>query len=65
MLFGVKQQELDNQLPNLVIVFEAFKRSHNLKAWLRFALQRHQSSREAREIFLATYCIRSVVALWS
>ena len=25
---------------NLVIVFETFKCSHNLKAWLRFALRR-------------------------
>ena len=32
--FGVKQQELGEQLPNLVIVFEAFKRSHNLVALL-------------------------------
>ena len=39
-IFGVKQQELDNQLPNLVIVFEAFKHSHNLKAWLCFTPQR-------------------------
>ena len=30
-------------------MFEAFKRSQNLKAWLRFAPQRLQSSREARE----------------
>ena len=49
--FGVKQQELDNQLPNLVNVFEAFKCSHNLKAWLCFPLQRQQSSCEAQEIF--------------
>ena len=33
---------------NLVIVFETFKRSHNLKAWLRFAPWR-------RKIFLASY----------
>ena len=46
--FGVKQPELDDELPNLV---EAFKRSHNLKAWLRFALQRQQSGRKAREKF--------------
>ena len=54
---------------NLVIVFEAFKRSQNLKAWLRFAPapQRLQSSREAREKkrILAGYCTRSVVSLWS
>ena len=45
---------------NLVIVFEPFKRSHNLKAWLNFALMH-------RKIFLASYCmyIRLVVALWS
>ena len=58
-VLGVKQQELDDQLSNLVIVFEAFKHSHNLKAWLRFAPQRHGKK------FLASYCIRSVIALWS
>ena len=31
-VLGVKQQELDDQLPNLVIVFEALLCSHNLKA---------------------------------
>ena len=58
--FGVKQQELDDQLPNLVIVFEAFKHSHNLKVWLCFALQRQQSSHEAWENFfeLATIFIQ-------
>ena len=33
-------------------MFETFKHSHNLKAWLRFA-------REARENFLASYCMYS------
>ena len=40
--FGVKQEQMDDQLPNLVIVFEAFNRLHNLKVWLRFAPQRQQ-----------------------
>ena len=39
-------------------VWSQIKRSHNLKAWLRFALRRGK-------IFLASYCICSVVALWS
>ena len=43
---------------NLVIVFETFKRSHNLKAWLRFA------PRE-KKFQLATARIRSGVALWN
>ena len=34
---------------NLVIVFETFKRSHNLKAWLRFAPRRGRRSS-------ASYC---------
>ena len=37
---------------NLVIVFETFKRSHNLKAWLRFATRRGK-------FFLASYCVYS------
>ena len=37
---------------NLVIVFETFKRSHNLKAWLRFAPRRGKT-------FLASYCMYS------
>ena len=44
-----------NCTANLVIVFETFKHSHNLKAWLRFA-------REAQEkIFFAacSYCMYS------
>ena len=45
---------------NLVIVFETFKRSHNLKTWLRFAPRRGKFC-----FWLATACIRSVVALWS
>ena len=36
-ILGVKQQELHNILPNLVIVFEAFKHLQNLKMWLHFA----------------------------
>ena len=52
-LLGMKQQELDDQLPNLVIVFETFKRSHNLKAWLRFT-PRHG------KILLASYCMYSL-----
>ena len=47
--FGAKQQELNDQLPNLVIVFE---RSHNLKAWLRFAPRRGKK-------FSASYCTYS------
>ena len=41
--------ELDNLpvLPNPVIVFEAFKRSQNLKAQLSFAPERPPRSREA------------------
>ena len=54
-------------LLNLVIVFEAIKRSQKLKTSLRLSLQRLQSSREARERrkFLASCCNRSVVALWN
>ena len=37
---------------NLVIVFETFKRSHNLKTWLRFVPRRGK-------IFLASYCMYS------
>ena len=37
---------------NLVIVFETFKRSHNLKAWLRFAPRRGKT-------FLASYYMYS------
>ena len=37
---------------NLVIVFETFKRSHNLKAWLHFAL-RHGKN------LSASYCTYS------
>ena len=37
---------------NLVIVFEIFKRSHNLKAWLRFAPR-------GGNFFLASYCMYS------
>ena len=37
---------------NVVIVFETFKRSHNLKVWLRFALRRGK-------FFLASYCMYS------
>ena len=45
--FGMKQQELDDQLTaNVVIVFETY----NLKAWLRFAPRRGK-------IFLASYCM--------
>ena len=45
-------QELDDDLlPNLVIVFEAFKPSQSLKAWLCFALQRLQSSGGKKEKF--------------
>ena len=44
---------------NLVIVFETFKRLHNLKAWLRFAQWR------GKNLKLVTARIRSVVALWS
>ena len=39
--FWGEQHELDDLLPNLVIVFE---RSKNLKAWLRFAPQRLQAA---------------------
>ena len=41
------KQELDDLLPALVIVFEAFKRSQNLKTWLHLPPQRLQSSLEA------------------
>ena len=34
------------------VVFETFKHSHNLKAWLRFTLRR-------RKIFVASYCMYS------
>ena len=44
---------------NLDIVFETFKRSHNLKTCLRFA------PRRGKIFQLATARIRSVVALWS
>ena len=37
---------------NLVIVFETFKRSHNLKVWLCFASRGGKS-------FLASYCMYS------
>ena len=37
---------------NLVTVFETFKRSHNLKAWVRFAPRRGK-------IFVASYCMYS------
>ena len=62
-VLGVNQQELDDQLPNLVIVFEAFKRSHNLKAWLCFTPLRQQSSHEAWEKFfyLATVFVQSLL----
>ena len=58
MSFWGETARLGRPTANLVIVFE---RSHNLKAWLRFAPRRVK-------IFLAslaTACIRSVVALWS
>ena len=45
---GVKQQELDDQLPNLVIVLEAFKTLAQFKA---VTLQMQQSSRDAQEKF--------------
>ena len=65
--FGVKQQELDDQLSNLVILFEAFKHLHNLKVWLRFAPQRLQSSHQVWESkkILTSYCTDSVVAMQS
>ena len=66
--FGVKLQELNDLLPNLVIVIEAFKRSLNLKTWLRFTPQRRQNSRKAQKTkkkILASYCTCSVVALCS
>ena len=49
--FGVKQQELDDLLPILVIVFEleAFKCSQNLKTWLCFAPQRLQRGSEKKK----------------
>ena len=37
VLFWGEMQELDDLMPNPVIVFEAFKRSQTLKAWVRFA----------------------------
>ena len=43
---------------NLVIAFETFKRLHNLKAWLPLTSM-------CRKNFLTSYCIHSVVALWS
>ena len=61
--FGVKQQELDDQLPNLVIVFEALARFKGM-APLRSAEAAKQPW-GAGKLFLASYCIRSVVALWS
>ena len=54
---AVSAQELDDLLTNLVIVFEVFKRSQNLKAWLRFALQKLQIRREVREKNLGSWCI--------
>ena len=59
-VLGVKQQELDDQLPNLLIVFGA-----------KFTLPQFkgvaQLPSEAQEkiFFLASYCIHSVIALWS
>ena len=66
IIYGSYATELDDLLPNLVIVFEAFKRSQNLKAWLRFAPQRLQSSREARKkkennFYLATVLVQSLL----
>ena len=54
--FGVKQQEMDDQLRNLVIVFEVKLNARTMvplcsEAW--------------EKIFLAGYCIRLIVALWS
>ena len=50
--FWVETARVGRPTANLVIVFETFKRSHNLKAWLRFAL-RHG------KILLANYCMYS------
>ena len=60
VLFRGERARVGQTVANLVIVFEAFKRSHNLKAWLHFAPKRGK-------FFLASYtaCICSVVALWS
>ena len=50
--FGGETARVERLTANLVIVFETFKRSHNLKAWLRFAPRRGKT-------FLATYCMYS------
>ena len=56
--FWGETARVERPTANLVIVFETFKRSHDLKAWLRFAPRRGKN-------FLASYCMYSVVALWS
>ena len=56
---------MDDLLPNLVIVFEAFKYLQNLKAEfksvapLRFAEAAKQREKNS------SYCIHPVIALWS
>ena len=50
MPFGGEIARVGRPTANLVIVFETFKRSHNLKAWLRFAPRRGK-------IILASYCM--------
>ena len=69
MLFWGKIARVRWPTANLVIVFEVFKHLQNLKVWLHFAPERLQSSREVwrkkKKEILASYCTRSVVALWS
>ena len=70
-VLGSNSKSWTTLLPNLVIGFEAFKHSQNLKMWLRFAPQRLQSSparrgkKKKENLKLASYCTRLVGALWS
>ena len=60
VLFWGETARVGQPTANLVIVFETFKRSHNLKAWLHFTPEAREKNFE-----LATAHICSVVALWS
>ena len=60
LFHGTRNDLRRSEIKNLVNMFEGFKHSQNLKAWLRFALQRLQSSCEAWE---KRFCVSPVWAI--